>query len=92
MGLGRGQVGAKPVANSMIYLNDGLAGVFCVATVPEERGKGPGAHATAEPLRLAQRLGYGVGVLQSTEIVDSVYRRIGFADVGGVPFYVRIPS
>jgi GNAT superfamily N-acetyltransferase len=84
--------GSRYVATSMLHLEDGLAGIYCVSTIPEERGKGLGAHATAEPLRLARRLGYGVGVLQSSEMGYSVYRRLGFADVGGVPLYVRLPS
>ena len=80
------------VGTSVLYLADGVAGVYCVATVPEERGKGLGAHATAEPLRLAHGLGYRVGVLQSSEMGHGVYRRLGFEDVGGVPIYVRVPG
>ncbi|MCA9286370.1 MAG: GNAT family N-acetyltransferase [Phycisphaerales bacterium] len=81
-----------PVATSMVYLADGLAGVYCVATVPEERGKGIGAHVTAQALRAVQQLGYRVGVLQSSEMGESVYRRIGFETFGGVPLYVLLPS
>lgn len=80
------------VATSVCYLQDGLAGIYCVSTIAEERGKGLGAHATAEPLRLAARLGYGVGVLQSSEAGYSVYRKLGFADFGGLPMYVRMPG
>src|SRR5690606_23229328 len=46
------------VATSLLYLADGLAGIYCVSTRPEERKKGLGAHATAEALRAARRLGY----------------------------------
>ena len=80
------------VATSLMCLKDGVAGIYCVATVPEERGKGLGAFATAEPLRIARTLGYGVGVLQSSEMGHSVYKRLGFADVGGLPLYVRMPE
>jgi GNAT superfamily N-acetyltransferase len=79
----------KTVATSLCGLIDGLAGIYCVATLPEERGKGLGAHATAEPLRLAAQAGYGVGILQSSEAGYPVYKRLGFADFGQVPFYVR---
>jgi GNAT superfamily N-acetyltransferase len=79
------------VAVSMLYMNHGVAGIYCVATLPEHRGKGLGAYATAEPLRIAQRLGYGVGVLQSSEMGHSVYKGLGFRDVGGLPLYVRMP-
>lgn len=80
------------VCTSVCCLQDGLAGIYCVSTIPEERGRGLGAHATAEPLRMAAKLGYGVGVLQSSEAGYSVYRRLGFADFGGVPMFVRMPG
>jgi hypothetical protein len=78
------------VCTSACYLDGGLAGIYCVATIPEERRKGLGAHATAEPLRHAARMGYRVGVLQSSEAGHDVYKSLGFADLGGVPLYVRI--
>jgi GNAT superfamily N-acetyltransferase len=81
----------RTVATSLLFLTDGLAGIYCVATLPEERGKGLGAHATAEPLRIAQRLGYQVGVLQSSTAGHAVYLRLGFEDVGGIPMFVRTP-
>lgn len=82
----------RVVATSMLHLADGLAGIYCVATRPEERGRGLGAHATAEPLRIAAGLGYRVGILQSSTDGYPVYRRLGFQDLGGMPFYVRMPS
>lgn len=82
----------RTVATSMLCLADGLAGIYCVATLSEERGKGLGAHATAEPLRMAQRLGYRVGVLQSSAAGHSVYRGLGFADVAALPMFVHMPA
>lgn len=81
----------RVVATSLLYLADGLAGIYCVSTLPDERGKGLGAHATAEALRVAQRLGYRVGVLQSSTEGHSVYLRLGFRDFGGVPMFARMP-
>ena len=80
------------VATSLMYLADGLAGIYCVATLAHERGKGLGAHVTAEPLRIAQRLGYRVGILQSSTAGHSVYLRLGFADFASVPMFVRMPA
>jgi GNAT superfamily N-acetyltransferase len=82
----------KPVCTSLLYLHEGVAGIYGVATVPEERGKGLGAFVTAEPLRIAHRLRYCVGVLQASEDGHPVYRRLGFADFGEVPLYVRMPQ
>jgi hypothetical protein len=80
------------VCTSLCHLDGGVAGIYCVSTIPEERRKGLGAHATAEPLRLAAGLGCRVGVLQSSEAGHGVYRNLGFADFGNVPLYVRIPG
>lgn len=80
------------VCTSACFLDGGLAGIYCVSTIPEERRKGLAAHATAEPLRLAARLGYRVGILQSSEAGHSVYRNLGFADFGSIPLYLRIPA
>ena len=84
--------GAKLVCTSLMYFEDGVAGIYCVATIPDERGKGLGAHATAEPLRLVRDLGDRVGVLQSSAAGHSVYKKLGFTDVGVVPLYVRMPG
>lgn len=82
----------KIVATSMLYLSDGVAGIYCVATLPEERGRGLGAHVTAEALRVAKPLGCGVGVLQSSPAGYRVYQSLGFRDVGAVPMFVRMPA
>jgi GNAT superfamily N-acetyltransferase len=84
--------GGAMVATSMCFLHDGLAGIYSVSTLPSERRKGLGEHATAEPLRLAARLGYRVGILQSSEAGHGVYRKLGFADFGGLPIFVRTPA
>ncbi len=80
------------VATSMCYLANGLAGIYSVATLPEHRRKGLGEHATAEPLRQLARFGYRVGILQSSEAGHSVYRRLGFVDVGRIPIFIRMPG
>lgn len=80
----------QPVSTSLVYLHKGVAGIYGVATLPGERGKGLGAHMTAAPLRIARELGYRVGVLQASEDGHPVYRRLGFADFGEVPLYLRM--
>jgi GNAT superfamily N-acetyltransferase len=81
--------GERIVCTSLVCLAHEVAGIYCVATIPEERGKGLGAHATAEPLRLVPELGYRLGVLQSSRTGHSMYEKLGFADVGAVSMYVR---
>lgn len=82
--------GDRIVATSMLHLAAGVAGVYAVATIASERGRGLGAHVTAEPLRSARAIGYRVGVLQSSAAGHGVYRKLGFCDVGGVPVYARV--
>ncbi len=80
------------VATSLVYLHDGLAGIYGVSTRPEHRAKGLGAHLTAEPLRRAWDEGYTVGLLQASEMGAPVYRRIGFKSHGSMELLVRIPE
>tara|TARA_R110000782_G_scaffold54637_11_gene115542 strand:- start:29596 stop:30402 length:807 start_codon:yes stop_codon:yes gene_type:complete len=81
-----------PVCTSLVFLDRGVAGIYGVATVREARGMGLGAYVTAQPLRIASRLGYGVGILQASEEGHPVYRRIGFRDFGEIPLFVRMPD
>ena len=80
------------MATSVLHVADGLAGIYCVATLAEERGMGLGGHVTAEALRAAHKFGYHVGVLQSSPAGHSVYLGLGFDDVGTVPMFVRMPA
>jgi predicted GNAT family acetyltransferase len=84
--------GDRQVSTSMLYLADGLAGIYCVSTLPEERQKGLGAHATAEALRVARQLGYRVGVLQSSSAGHPVYLGLGFGDYASIPMLIRMPG
>jgi hypothetical protein len=57
-----------------------------------ERHRGLGAHATAETLCAARRLGDRVGVLQSPEAGHSIYLGLGFGDYLGIPMLIRMPA
>ncbi len=82
----------RQVATTLLYLNEGLAGIYCVATIPSERRQGLGAYLTVEALRAAHRLDYRVGVLQASPAGYPIYQRLGFADFGAVPMYLSIPT
>lgn len=80
-------------AVSMCADIDGRPGIYAVATRPEQRGKGLGAHLTAEPLRKAWSAGAAArGLLQSSQMGEPVYRRVGFRSHGHMALYVRIPE
>lgn len=82
----------RQVATSLLFLADGLAGIYCVSTLVEERRRGLGAHATAEALRVAARLGYRVGVLQSSGAGHPVYLGLGFDDYASIPMLIHMPG
>lgn len=67
-----------PVATAQLLLAEGVAGIYCVSTVPEERGQGIGTAITHAALREARALGYAIGVLGATALGEGVYRRLGF--------------
>jgi GNAT superfamily N-acetyltransferase len=77
---------------AMLYLANGLAGIYSVATVPAARKRGLAAHVTAEALRVARGLGYGVGVLQSSPEAHGIYSALGFQEVGSAALFVRMPG
>ena len=82
-----GYLGGKPVSTSLMYLGAGVAGIYCVATLPEERRRGIGTEMTLHLLKTACDMGYKVGVLGSTDAGYGVYRRIGFEDYWKMSVY-----
>jgi ribosomal protein S18 acetylase RimI-like enzyme len=76
-----GYVDGKPVATNLAYNGGGVTGLFCIATVPEYRGKGIGTAITLAPLYAAYENSQ-YAVLFASESGMPVYERIGFRYVG----------
>jgi GNAT superfamily N-acetyltransferase len=76
-----GFVGEKPVATSFTLPYHGVGGVYFVATLPEERGKGYGTALTWSAVAGARRDGSRASFLQATEMGAPVYAQMGYRPV-----------
>jgi len=69
------------VGTTALVLQDGVAGIYCLSTLPEFRARGIGSALTLLPLLEARSEGYHVGTLQSSKMGLPVYLRLGFQEV-----------
>jgi hypothetical protein len=70
----------RPVATAETSLQDGVLGVFGVATVPEARRRGIAAAVTTHAVR-DRAAEADIAFLQSSKMGHGVYESIGFRDV-----------
>jgi ribosomal protein S18 acetylase RimI-like enzyme len=73
-----GYLNGETVSWASLFYATGVAGIYAVGTMPSARRQGIGSAITLRALLDARRRGYRVGLLQSSTIGYSVYRKLGF--------------
>lgn len=72
----------EAVTTSVVVADDGLAGIYSVATVAEARGRGFGEAMTAAAVRAGvEELGCTESYLQSSDMAKGIYERMGYRTV-----------
>ncbi|MEX0321928.1 MAG: GNAT family N-acetyltransferase [Puniceicoccaceae bacterium] len=80
-------IDGKPAACSSVCIQDGIAGIYCVATLEEFRGKGLGTAVTKACIEYAGKRGASHALLHASEMGFGVYSRIGFQEICRIPVY-----
>jgi hypothetical protein len=73
-----GTVQGAPVCTSALYLTEGVAGIYWVATLDTHRKRGFGEAATWAAVAEGVRRGYARASLQASVMGKPVYARMGF--------------
>jgi len=81
-----------PIGAASLFVTDGSAGVYNVATLEHARGHGAATAATVAALRLAVEDGCEHAVLQASPAAASVYRRLGFQVPGRIEVRAWTPD
>jgi len=77
-----GSVDGRIVATVSLFLEQGVAGFYSLATTPEFRRRGVGAAMMGAALRAAREWSVGLATLQATAQGEPLYTRMGFERVG----------
>lgn len=83
-----GYLDGQPVASSQLYLTDGIAGIYYVATLPDQRRRGFGEAMTSHAMREGVAAGCDISSLQASPMGLPIYTRMGFQQVGYYRTYV----
>ncbi len=82
----------NPVASSLVFYEEGVAGIYNVTTLEEARGKGIGTAITLAPLHEAKKLGYEIAILGSSEMALNMYKQMGFKEYCTIELFIWQPG
>jgi len=82
-----GFVDGKAVASSILYFSNGIAGLYNVGVMEKYRNRGIGTAMTKATINDAKKAGYCIGVLDASNLGESVYRKIGFKEYCRIKYY-----
>ena len=71
----------KPTVTGVLVLGGNIAGIYYVATLPDQRGKGYGTAMMEHLLSRAKQKGYYLAGLEASSEGESLYKRLGFKEV-----------
>ncbi|HKT83684.1 MAG TPA: GNAT family N-acetyltransferase [Solirubrobacterales bacterium] len=82
----------EDAAMLMAFDHDGDCGIYMVGTQPAARRRGLATALSVHALERARERGCTTASLQSTEMAESVYARVGFRDLGRFHEYTPIQA
>jgi ribosomal protein S18 acetylase RimI-like enzyme len=83
-----GTLDETPVGSSSMYLDQGVAGIYFVGTVPSARRRGIGTWMTFLALQDARALGTRWSVLHASPLGRGLYARLGFEEYCTLGIYM----
>ncbi|MCT1902429.1 GNAT family N-acetyltransferase [Oceanobacillus sojae] len=79
----------KPVSIGSIFFSDSVAGLYDIATLESERGKGLGTKLTSYLLNSAKGKGAAYCTLQASPGAENIYRKLGFDTIDRLKVFVN---
>lgn len=80
-------VDGDPAACAAVSVRDGVAGIYCVATIERFRGRGLGALTTSAAMAHGFENGATHALLHATPMGEPIYRKLGFQEICRVPLH-----